>query len=86
MTRPTARRRTLVVGLAFLAAVASTPARALLPAEAPFATPAAAAATPTNGLTMIADARYTVDPAKHRVHVAVGLTATNHRTDTKTHR
>ena len=86
MTRSTARRRALVVGLAFLAAVASTPARALLPAEAPLAAPSAAAATPTNGLSMIADARYTVDPAKHRVHVAVGLTATNHRTDTKTHR
>ncbi|MBA2381482.1 MAG: hypothetical protein H0V73_05155, partial [Chloroflexi bacterium] len=43
----------------------------------------AAAAT---GLTMSADARYVVDPAKHRVRVAVGLSATNHRTDTKTRR
>src|SRR4051794_14065931 len=35
---------------------------------------------------MIADARYVVDPAKRRVHVAVDLAATNHRTDTKTRR
>jgi hypothetical protein len=35
---------------------------------------------------MTADARYVVDPAKRRVHVAVNLLATNHRVDTKTHR
>jgi hypothetical protein len=78
------RRRLLVVGLAFLAAIVSTPARALLPAEAPFAPPVADAAT--TGLTMTADTRYTVDPAKRRVHVVVDLSATNHRSDTKTHR
>jgi len=86
VTSSTARRRALVVGLAVLAAIASTPARALLPDGVPLAAPAAAAATPPSGLTMIADARYTVDPAKRRVHVAVALTTTNHRTDTKTHR
>ena len=77
-------RRLLVIGLAFLAAVISTPARALLPAAAPFAPTVADAAT--SGLTMTADTRYTVDPAKRRVHVAVDLAATNHRSDTKTHR
>ncbi|MEA2548149.1 MAG: hypothetical protein QOE42_747, partial [Chloroflexota bacterium] len=80
----TPHRRLLVVGLAFLAAVISTPARALLPAAAPFAPTVADAAT--SGLTMTADTRYTVDPAKRRVHVAVDLAATNHRSDTKTHR
>jgi hypothetical protein len=81
---PTTRRRSLVVALAFLAAVASTPVRALLPTDSPFATPVAAAAS--SGLTMTADTRYVVDPAKRRVHVAVTLVATNHRVDTKTHR
>ncbi|HEX2755736.1 MAG TPA: hypothetical protein VHM48_09745 [Candidatus Limnocylindrales bacterium] len=84
MNRSPARRHGLVVGLALLAAVISIPAAALLPAGAPFAVPAAAAAT--GGLTMTADARYTVDPARRRVHVAVALAATNHRTDTKTRR
>ena len=84
MSTPSGARRGLVVVLAILAAVVSTPARTLLPPGAPFAPPAAAAAS--TGLTTIADARYTVDPARRRVHVAVGLTATNHRTDTKTHR
>ena len=78
------RRRLLVVTVAFLAALASTPARALLPADAPFAAPSVDAAA--SGLTMTADARYTVDPAKRRVHVVIGLAATNHRTDTKTRR
>ena len=77
-------RRVLVVGLALLAAVLSTPARALLPAAAPFAPSVADAAS--SGLTMTGDTRYTVDPAKRRVHVVVDLAATNHRSDTKTHR
>jgi hypothetical protein len=86
MTRPRTgrRRRAALAGLALLAAIGSTPAVALLPAGAPFAPRAAAAAAPA--LTMTADARYTVDPAKRRVHVAVNLAATNHRVDTKTHR
>ena len=84
MTSAPLRRRLLVVGLALLAAVISTPARALLPADAPFAPPIAGAAS--SGLTLIAGTRYTVDPAKRRVHVAVDLAATNHRTDTKTRR
>jgi hypothetical protein len=52
-------------------------------ADTPLAAPAAAAAG--TGLTLTADTRYVVDPAKHRVHVAVALTVTNHRSDTKTH-
>jgi hypothetical protein len=40
----------------------------------------------TGGLTTTADARYVVDPATHRVHVAVTLSATNHLADTKTRR
>ena len=32
------------------------------------------------------DARYVVDPAVRKVHVAVALSATNHLKDTKTHR
>lgn len=84
MTGSTPRRRVLVAVLAVLAAAVSTPARAFLPADAPFAAPAAAAAS--SGLTMVADARYVVDPAKRRVHVAVSLVATNHRSDTRTHR
>ena len=83
-TRLSGRRRTAAIGLALLAALVSTPARALLPADAPLAAPIADAAT--SGLTMVADTRYTVDPAKHQVHVAVGLAATNHRSDTKTRR
>jgi hypothetical protein len=80
----TSRRRSLTAALAFLVAIAATPARALLPPDAPFAPPAADAAS--SGLTMTADARYVVDPAKRKVHVAVSLVATNHRVDTKTHR
>ena len=80
-----ARRRCgILVALALLAAAAATPAGALLPAESPFAAATATAAAPA--LTMTADARYTVDPVKRRVHVALGLAAVNHRHDTKTHR
>ena len=78
------RRRVAVLAVALLAAAVSTPARAVLPAGSPFAAPATAAAS--SGLTMVADARYVVDPAKRRVHVAVSLAATNHRSDTRTHR
>ena len=84
MTAVTRGRRLSGIGLAFLAAVILTPARALLPADAPFGPAVAAAAS--SGLTLTADTRYTVDPAKRRVHVAVNLAATNHRTDTKTRR
>ena len=85
--RPTARR-VIVLGLALLAALAATPGLALIPADAPLVGPLGAppAAAATTGLTMTADARYVVDPAKRRVHVAVALAATNHRKDTKTRR
>jgi hypothetical protein len=83
-----AGRRVIAAGLALLAALVATPGLALIPADAPIvgalAAPSAAAAT--TGLTMTADTRYTVDPGKRRVHVAVNLAATNHRTDTKTRR
>jgi hypothetical protein len=84
VTAPPTRRRSFVVALAVLGVLTLTPARALLPGDAPFAIPSAAAAS--GGLTMTADTRYVVDPAKRRVHVAVNLVATNHRVDTKTHR
>jgi hypothetical protein len=88
LVRRGAGRGALVLGLALLAAIVATPGLALVSADAPLlgplAAPPAAAATP--GLTMTADTRYTVDPAKRRVHVAVGLVATNHRKDTKTRR
>ena len=88
MIAATARRRALTLALAILAAVVATPGLGLVPAGVPglgslAARPAAAA---SSGLTMTADARYVVDPAKRRVHVAVTLAATNHRTDTKTRR
>ena len=47
---------------------------------------AAAPVAAASGLTTTADARYVVDPAKHAVHVTVALSATNHLSDTKTHR
>jgi hypothetical protein len=83
-----ARRRALLLGLALVGSLVATPGLALVPADAPLvgslaARPAAAA---SSGLTMVADTQYTVDPAKRRVHVAVALAATNHRTDTKTRR
>ena len=82
------RRRLAVLGLALFAALVATPGLALVPATAPLLGPLAAApaAAASTGLTMTADTRYTVDPAKRRVHVAVNLSATNHRTDTKTRR
>jgi hypothetical protein len=80
------RRRHLhrVGAAALLIAVALGPLAGLLPATAPGSAPVAVAAT--SGLTMNADARYVVDPEKHRVNVRVQLTATNHLHDTKTHR
>lgn len=75
-------RRALLVTLALVAGLLSVPTAALVPGT-PLAAPTAAAAT---GLTIAGDARYVVDPDKQRVHVSVGLTATNHRTDTKTRR
>ena len=87
MSRPRQHRRAgawLIPVLALLGAIVATPATALIPSGAAFAPAAVAAASP--GLTMTADTRYTVDPARHRVRVAVGLTAKNHRSDTKTHR
>jgi len=70
---------------AVLAAVLAGPSLGLLPTTVPGAAPLADAATST-GLTITADARYDVDPAAHRVHVRVQLTAINHLKDTKTHR
>jgi hypothetical protein len=43
------------------------------------------AAASSTGLSLTADTRYVVDPAKHRVRVGVSLVATNHRSNTKTH-
>ena len=80
--RKPAGRRLLVAMLALLTAVTALPVFAVVPGT-PLSAPTVAAAT---GLTVTADARYVVDPAKHRVRVAVGLTATNHRSDTKTRR
>ncbi|HUQ78871.1 MAG TPA: hypothetical protein VM427_08405 [Patescibacteria group bacterium] len=68
--------------MALVAGLLSVPSAALVPGT-PLAAPIAAAA---GGLTIAGDARYVVDPDKRRVHVAVRLLATNHRTDTKTRR
>ena len=70
-----------------LAASAAAFALVLVAGLAPAGLPGAA--TPVSagtGLTTTADARYVVDPAAHRVHVAVALSATNHLKDTKTRR
>jgi len=76
-----------MIAAAAVAAALVGPSFALLPAGgAGSARTAAAATTARTGLTMKADARYVVNPAKHLVHVTVGLIATNHLTDTKTHR
>ena len=72
------------VSAALILAVVLGPVAGLLPGTAPGSAPSAAAAT--SGLTMNADARYVVDPAKQQVHVRVQLTATNHLKDTKTRR
>ncbi len=48
------------------------------------APPAAIAATPD--LTIVTNARYDVQPAKHRVHITVDLTLANHKRDTTTQR
>ncbi|HEX5825614.1 MAG TPA: hypothetical protein VFY18_14240 [Candidatus Limnocylindrales bacterium] len=78
-------RRLQRIGVgAMLVALVASPVAGLFPAAVPGSAPVAVAAA--SGLTMNADARYVVDPAKHRVHVRVALTATNHRHDTKTHR
>jgi hypothetical protein len=67
-----------------LIAVVASPLAGFLPPAAPGSAPVALAAA--SGLSMNADARYVVDPTKHRVHVRIQLTATNHLHDTKTHR
>ena len=50
----------------------------------PVAPPTARAATPD--LTIVSAARYDVQPSRHRVHVTVDLTLTNHLSDTVTKR
>ena len=82
MTPRSPARRAVLVALAMVAGILSVPTAALVPGT-PLAAPTAAAAT---GLTIAGDARYVVDPEKQRVLVSVGLTATNHRIDTKTRR
>src|SRR4051812_15701855 len=74
-------RATLAVVAAALAAILAPLLGTL--GGSPFRAPIADAAS--TGLTMTADTRYVVDPAKHRVHVSATLVATNHRTNTKTH-
>jgi hypothetical protein len=86
VSAPTGRlalpRRLLFATLALAVGILSVPMVALVPGTPLEAAPVAAA----TGFTMPGDARYVVDPAKRRVHVSVVLTATNHRTDTKTRR
>ena len=78
------RRLPGIATVAALVAVIAGTSIGLLPPTFPGSAQVAAAAT--TGLTMTADARYVVDPGKHRVRVGVQLTATNHLSDTKTHR
>ncbi|HET9615520.1 MAG TPA: hypothetical protein VFP22_11970 [Candidatus Limnocylindrales bacterium] len=75
--------RTRFLTVAILVAAFLVAAIGLVPAGLPGAAPSVVAAS---GLTTTADARYVVDPAAHRVHVSVALSATNHLKDTKTHR
>jgi hypothetical protein len=72
-------RRLASLALALIAAVGllATPA-------GPAAPPEARAATPD--LTIVSEARYEVQPARRRVHVALDLTLTNRLRDTKTTR
>lgn len=74
-------RRAILV--AFLLAAVAAPLIGVADRTPLAASPVAAAST---GLDLKADARYAVDPDKHAVHVSVGLTVTNRRSDTKTHR
>ena len=69
-------RRLVSIALAIVAAVG------LL--GVPVATREVSAATPD--LTIVADARYDVQPAQHRVRVTLTLTLANHLADTKTTR
>jgi hypothetical protein len=74
MSRRKSRRPWVVLAIALVGSVAAT----LAPSRAP----AAVAATPD--LTITADTRYVVDPAKARIHVTAALTVVNHLKDTKT--
>ena len=78
------RRLRTVGASAMLVALVLGPVAGVLPPSVPGSAPVAVAAA--SGLSMNANARYVVDPDKHRVHVSVQLTATNHLHDTKTHR
>jgi hypothetical protein len=69
--------------VAFLLAAVAAPLAAV-PARTPLTASTVAAAG--SGLELKADARYTVDPPKHAVHVAVAIAVANRRSDTKTHR
>jgi hypothetical protein len=82
LSRRSLRRQLAVAVLALAAVLVALPVGAVVPGS-PLSAPDVAAAS---GLTVTADARYLVDPAKRRVFVAVGLSATNHRKDTKTRR
>jgi hypothetical protein len=76
-------RRSIRAAAAPIAALLVVLGGALGPAGWPTAAVTVLAAS---GLTTTADARYVVDPDAHRVHVTVALSATNHLSDTKTHR
>jgi hypothetical protein len=82
MRRPSTTRRLLLATLALVAGALSVPTAALVPGTPLAAAPVAAA----TAFTMPGDTRYVVDPDKRRIQVSVVLTATNHRTDTKTRR
>jgi hypothetical protein len=74
-------RRAILVAIVLAAVAAPLVAVA---DRTPLAASPVAAAGARQSLTP--DAREVGDPAKQRVRVAVALSATNHRTDTKTHR
>ncbi len=77
-TVATTGRYRRLVGRAILASVAAALLLGLA-GTAPMVGPAAAASP---DVTMVAAARYTIQPTKHRVHVSVDLRATNYRSDT----
>jgi hypothetical protein len=72
-------RRLAALCLALVAALGM-----LVSPVGPSGVPIAAAATPD--LTIVSEARYEVQPARRRVHVALDLTLTNRLSDTKTTR
>jgi hypothetical protein len=81
VTRATTRRRATIAPIALLLALV---AAWLAPVAGFGAAPTAFAAA--TDLTLVADSVYTIQPAQHRVHVVLDLTARNNTRETKARR